>query len=155
MAPANIVRLSDLERLSTLAVELLQYVSPLAAGLNIQESCVMPNDLFPQTTPELAAHRKQLAPDIHDAFTQFSERVFAAGALPIKSKQLIAVAVAHVTQCPYCIRGHTKAALGHGATAQEIMEAIWVAAEMRAGGAYAHSALALDTIAEVAKRHGG
>ena len=115
----------------------------------------MPNDIFPQTTPELAAHRKQLAPDIHDAFTHFSERVFAAGALPTKSKQLIAVAVAHVTQCPYCIRGHTKAALGHGATAQEIMEAIWVAAEMRAGGAYAHSALALSTIDEVAKRHEG
>jgi alkylhydroperoxidase/carboxymuconolactone decarboxylase family protein YurZ len=37
-----------------------------------------------------------------------------------------------VTQCPYCIRGHTSAALRHGATAEEIMEAIWVAAEMRA-----------------------
>jgi AhpD family alkylhydroperoxidase len=73
--------------------------------------------------------------------------VFADGALPVKTKQLIAVAVAHVTQCPYCIRGHTKSALQHGATPQEIMEAIWVAAEMRAGGAYAHSALALDTIA--------
>jgi AhpD family alkylhydroperoxidase len=60
---------------------------------------------------------------------------------------LIAVAVAHVTQCPYCIRGHTSAALQQGATAEEIMEAIWVAAEMRAGGAYAHSALALDVIA--------
>lgn len=68
--------------------------------------------------------------------------------MPVKEKQLIAVAVAHVTQCPYCIRGHTKAALRHGATAEEIMEAIWVAAEMRAGGAYAHSALALDTIEE-------
>src|SRR6476660_4344982 len=57
---------------------------------------------------------------------------------------LIAVAVAHVTQCPYCIRGHTKAAMRHGATREELMEAIWVAAEMRAGGAYTHSALALD-----------
>ena len=114
----------------------------------------MPNDLFPQSTPELAAHRKQLAPDIHDAFTHFSERVFAAGALPIKIKQLIAVAVAHVTQCPYCIHGHTSAALRHGATAQRIMEAIWVATEMRAGGAYAHSALALDTIDQVSKRQG-
>jgi AhpD family alkylhydroperoxidase len=73
--------------------------------------------------------------------------VFADGAIPAKTKQVIAVAVAHVTQCPYCIRGHTSAALRHGATAEEIMEAIWVAAEMRAGGAYAHSALALDTIA--------
>ena len=72
--------------------------------------------------------------------------------LPTKTKQLIAVAAAHITQCPYCIRGHTKAALRHGATAEEIMEAIWVAAEMRAGGAYAHSALALDTIEEAKSR---
>ena len=57
-------------------------------------------------------------------------------------KQIIAVAVAHVTQCPYCIKGHTKRRCGPGAT-QELMEAIWVAAEMRAGGAYAHSALTL------------
>jgi AhpD family alkylhydroperoxidase len=106
----------------------------------------MSNEIFPKTTSELAATRKKLAPDIHEAFTTFSTRVFADGALPVKTKQLIAVAVAHVTQCPYCIRGHTKAALRHGATAEEIMEAIWVAAEMRAGGAYAHSALALDTI---------
>jgi AhpD family alkylhydroperoxidase len=63
--------------------------------------------------------------------------------LPAKTKQLIAVAVAHVTQCPYCIKGHTKAARQHGATPEEIMEAIWVAAEMRAGGAWAHSTLAL------------
>ena len=60
------------------------------------------------------------------------------------------MAVAHVTQCPYCIRGHTKAALRKGATKQELMEAIWVAAEMRAGGAYAHSNLALDTMHTVA-----
>jgi AhpD family alkylhydroperoxidase len=114
----------------------------------------MAYDIFPQTTSELAAIRKKLAPDIHDAFTSFSERVFADGALPAKTKQLIAVASAHITQCPYCIRGHTKAALRRGATAEEIMEAIWVAAEMRAGGAYAHSALALDTIEEVKNRSG-
>ena len=112
----------------------------------------MPNNIFPQATPEIASRRKQLAPDTHDAFIKFSERVFAEGALPVKIKQLIAVAVAHVTQCPYCIRGHTKAALRQGATAQEIMEAIWVAAEMRAGGAYAHSALALDTIEQATRK---
>jgi AhpD family alkylhydroperoxidase len=114
----------------------------------------MATDIFPQTTSELAAIRKKLAPDIHDAFTNFSERVFADGALPAKTKQLIAVASAHITQCPYCIRGHTKAALRRGATGEEIMEAIWVAAEMRAGGAYAHSTLALDTIEEVKNRSG-
>ena len=112
----------------------------------------MPKDIFPQTTPELATQRKQLAPDTHDAFMKFSEHVFSAGALPVKTKQLIAVAAAHITQCPYCIRGHTRAALREGATAVEIMEAIWVAAEMRAGGAYAHSALALDTIAQITQK---
>ena len=103
--------------------------------------------VYPPTTKELAAQRKRLAPKPAEAFKAFSQSVFADGALPAKTKQLIAVAVAHVTQCPYCIRGYTDGALKHGATAEEIMEAIWVAAEMRAGGAYAHSALALDTIA--------
>ena len=112
----------------------------------------MSRDIFPQTTPDLAATRKNLAPHIHDAFTAFSKQVFAEGALPTKIKQLIAVAAAHVTQCPYCIRGHTQAALRHGATAEEIMEAIWVSAEMRAGGAYAHSVVALDAIEEANSR---
>jgi hypothetical protein len=49
----------------------------------------MPADIFPHTTPELSAARKKLTPDIHDAFTAFSERVFSEGALPVKTKQLI------------------------------------------------------------------
>src|ERR1051325_6169582 len=110
------------------------------------------DQLYPRATQEIAEQRKRLAPGPAAAFRAFSQSVFAEGALPVKIKQLIAVAAAHVTQCPYCIRGHTKAALRQGATAQEIMEAIWVAAEMRAGGAYAHSALALDTIDQVANR---
>lgn len=112
----------------------------------------MPTDIFPHPNPALSAARRELAPDIHDAFKAFSERVFSEGALPTKTKQLIAVAAAHITQCPYCIRGHTQAALRHGATAQEIMEAIWVAVEMRAGGAHAHSVIALDVIAATKPR---
>jgi AhpD family alkylhydroperoxidase len=114
----------------------------------------MPESVYPAATAKLAERRKELAPGIHDAFQAFSRQVFADGALDARTKQLIAVAVAHVTQCPYCIRGHTKAALRSGAGEQEIMEAIWVAAEMRAGGAYAHSALALDTAEHVHARHG-
>lgn len=106
----------------------------------------MSEGLYPAATGELAKKRRELAPDTEAAFQAFSQKVFAEGALPVKVKQLIAVAVAHVTQCPYCIKGHTKAALRHGASEQELMEAIWVAAEMRAGGAYAHSALALEQI---------
>lgn len=104
--------------------------------------------VHPLATTELAQRRKELAPVTHDAFQAFSRQVFSAGALDQKTKQLIAVAVGHVTQCPYCIRGHTKAALRKGASEPELMEAIWVAAEMRAGGAYAHSLLALETAAD-------
>ena len=104
--------------------------------------------LYPAASRELAEQRKALAPKPLAAFKAFSQSVFVDGALPAKVKQLIPVAAAHVTQCPYCIRGHTNGALQHGATPEEIMEAIWVAGEMRAGAAYSHSALALDTIAQ-------
>src|SRR5688500_3743097 len=95
--------------------------------------------LYPSATRELAERRTRLAPGPAKAFRAFSRSVFAEGALTTKTKQLIAVAVAHVTQCPYCIRGHTRAALDEGATPEELMEGVWVAAEMRAGAAYAHS----------------
>lgn len=111
----------------------------------------MTEDMYPLSTRELAQKRRELAPEAEAAFQAFSQTVFADGALPAKMKQIVAVAVAHVTQCPYCIKGHTKAALRHGATEQELMEAIWVAAEMRAGGAYAHSALTLDAMSKAGR----
>jgi AhpD family alkylhydroperoxidase len=104
----------------------------------------MSDPVFPSQTRELALKRRKLSPETEAAFQAFGQKVFADGALSVKIKQIIAVAVAHVTQCPYCIRGHTKAALRHGASKEELMEAIWVAAEMRAGGAYAHSVLAIE-----------
>lgn len=106
----------------------------------------MPDSIYQPTTPEASDRRKALAPEIHDAFEGFSKAVFADGALSEKTKQLIAVAVAHVTQCPYCITGHTKLAGRKGASPEEVMEAIWVAAEMRAGGAFAHATLAINAM---------
>jgi AhpD family alkylhydroperoxidase len=105
--------------------------------------------LYPKATPAIAQRRRELAPAQEEAFQSFSRAVFADGALDAKTKQLIAVAVAHVTQCPYCIRGHTRGAARAGATDPQIMEAIWVAAEMRAGGAFAHATIALDALEEV------
>ena len=110
----------------------------------------MEHPLYPEPSNELHRQRRELTPAASTAFRNFSAAVFADGALPGKTKELIAVAVAHVTQCPYCIRGHTENALRKGATREEVMEAIWVAAEMRAGAAYAHSNLALDTMNRVA-----
>lgn len=106
----------------------------------------MAEGMYHPTTPEIHKRRKELAPDTHDAFEAFSRAVFADGALPEKTKQLIAVAVAHTTQCPYCIRGHTRLARRKGNSDEEIMEAIWVASEMRAGAAYAHATLAVEEL---------
>ncbi len=106
----------------------------------------MENSLYPAATLEIAKKREQLTPVTLNAWRTFSRLVFADGALPAKTKDLIAVAVAHVTQCPYCIRAHTQSARQKGATEEEVMEAIWVAAEMRAGAAIAHSALAIDVM---------
>lgn len=102
--------------------------------------------LYPDATPEMSKKRANLAPEQVKAFRNFNKVVFQDGALDEKTKQIIAIAVAHVTQCPYCIKGHTKQAKNKGATNEEIMEAIWVASEMRAGAAYAHAALALDAM---------
>ncbi|MEO8593123.1 MAG: carboxymuconolactone decarboxylase family protein [Candidatus Solibacter sp.] len=109
----------------------------------------MADNLYPAAGHELSLERQSLVPETSDAFAVFSKSVFKEGALDAKTKQLIAVAAAHVTQCPYCIRGHAKQALRVGATREEVMEAIWIAAEMRAGAAVAHSNLALDAMNEV------
>ena len=106
----------------------------------------MTDAVYPDVTRDLARMRRGLAPDASRAFHEFSNAVFATGALSTKAKHIIAVAVAHVTQCPYCIKGHTRAALNEGASAEELMEAIWVAAEMRSGAAFAHSVIALSQI---------
>jgi AhpD family alkylhydroperoxidase len=78
----------------------------------------MSDSVYPSPTRELAARRAELAPATHDAFRAFSAPVFADGALPEKTKQLIA-AVAHVTQCPYCIRSQARLAHRKGASDQE------------------------------------
>lgn len=118
----------------------------------------MTEELYPTVTRDLARMRRDLAPAAASAFHDFNAAVFMPGALSSKTKNLIAVAVAHVTQCPYCIKGHTRAAMREGSSREELMEAIWVAAEMRAGAAYAHSLIALAEMEEAgpaAARNGG
>jgi AhpD family alkylhydroperoxidase len=89
---------------------------------------------------------RQLKPGAARAFANFSKVVFAEDALSSKIKNLIAVSVAHVTQCPWCIDGHTRAAKRLGATDEEIAEAVFVAMEMRAGAAFTHGAIAMAAV---------
>ena len=65
------------------------------------------------------------------------------GAIPRKYRELIALGVALTTQCPYCIEVHVKAAKTAGASREEISEATFIAAALRAGGAATHGAMAL------------
>jgi AhpD family alkylhydroperoxidase len=97
---------------------------------------------------EKAAKMFSLKPELMKAFMDLDSKVFAEGSLNAKTKQLIAVACAHITQCPYCIDGHIKAAKKAGASSEEIAEAIFVAAAMRAGGAIAHSSIAMGSLEE-------
>ncbi len=90
----------------------------------------------------------ELKPALVQAFLDFDGKVFAEGALSTKVKELIAVAAAHITQCPYCIDSHTKRAKTTGATDEELAEAILVAASLRAGGALAHSCIAIEAMEE-------
>ena len=90
----------------------------------------------------------QLKPEVLQAFMDFDSKVYAEGALSTKIKELIAIACAHVTQCPYCIEGHTKRARKAGASDAEVAEAIFVAASLRAGGGLAHSCIAMEALDE-------
>ncbi len=91
---------------------------------------------------------RDLKPDLFAAFVDFDSRVFAEGALSTKVKELIAVAAAHITQCPYCIDAHTKRAKKAGASDEEVAEAVFVAMALRAGGSYSHSAIAMEALEE-------
>lgn len=85
----------------------------------------------------------ELAPEAMKAFWAFDKLAVAEGAIPAKYKELIAVAVALTTQCPYCIDIHSANARKAGATEAEITEAGIVAASLRAGAAITHSTHAL------------
>jgi len=65
------------------------------------------------------------------------------GKIPKKYRELIAIAVAHTTQCVYCIEVHTRNAKKAGASKEEVAEAVFLAAALRAGGAAAHGTLAM------------
>ncbi len=85
-----------------------------------------------------------LAPEAFKAFVAFDAAALKEGAIPAKYKELMAVAVALTTQCPYCIEIHAQKAKKAGATEQELAETTLVAAALRAGAAMTHGTHTLD-----------
>ena len=86
----------------------------------------------------------ELAPEAMKAFQAFDAAALAPGAIPLKYKELMAVAVALTTQCPYCIEIHSRKARQAGATAAELAETTLVSAALRAGAAITHGTHCLE-----------
>src|SRR5699024_837125 len=87
---------------------------------------------------------REYAPEAFKSFFSFNEQALAEGALTVKVKELIAVAVAHITGCPYCIDLQVGNAKEQEASKEEIAEAVFVSAALKAGAAAAHGVNALN-----------
>src|SRR3989441_12163352 len=104
----------------------------------------MPNHYHDENDLKLLRDMKALAPAEFQAWAALDGIVGREdGKIPRKYRELIAIAVAHTTQCVYCIEVHTKAAKKVGASKAEVAEAVLLAAALRAGGAAAHGSLAM------------
>ncbi len=90
--------------------------------------------------PDLArfAEMGKGAPELWDKFLHWYQAVFAEGALSAREKALIALAVAHTVQCPYCIDAYTSASLEQGSNEEQMTEAVHVAAAIRGGASLVH-----------------
>ncbi len=84
--------------------------------------------------PKVGDHRG----DLFEAFMKWYSSVFVDGALDRREKCLIALAVAHAVQCPYCIDAYTQESLEAGSNMEQITEAIHVAAAIRGGASLVH-----------------
>ena len=104
----------------------------------------MSNHYHDENDLNLLKEMSKLAPEEFKAWANLDRMVAREdGQIPRKYRELIALAVAHTTQCVYCIEVHTKHAKKAGATREEVAEAVLLAAALRAGGAAAHGTLAL------------
>jgi 4-carboxymuconolactone decarboxylase len=103
--------------------------------------------------PEHLAHFGQISegsPELGEKFFAYYGAVFADGALSVREKALIALAVAHTVQCPYCIDAYTKECLQQGADLEQMTEALHVATAIRGGASLVHGMQMLDQVKQLA-----
>jgi alkylhydroperoxidase/carboxymuconolactone decarboxylase family protein len=84
-----------------------------------------------------------------DKFFEYYNEVFKEGALTAREKSLIALAVAHALQCPYCIDAYTVDTLEKGCDEEQMMEAVHVAAAIRGGASLVHSTQMMNKVKEI------
>ena len=81
----------------------------------------------------------EFGPELAEKFFDYYGAVFEEGALSVREKALIALAVSHTVQCPYCIDAYTAESLEKGASEEQMMEAVHVASAIRGGSSLVHS----------------
>ncbi len=91
----------------------------------------------------------ELQKPMADKFFDWYGEVFTEGALSEKEKSIIALAVAHVTQCPYCIDAYTTDCIEKGYSREQMMEAVHVGAAIKGGTALVHSVQMKNKIEEI------
>jgi alkylhydroperoxidase/carboxymuconolactone decarboxylase family protein len=89
-------------------------------------------------------------PELAEKFFAYYGAVFAEGALSVREKALIALAVSHTVQCPYCIEAYSKECLQQGADLEQMTEAIHVATAIRGGASLVHGMQMLDHVKQLA-----
>ena len=108
----------------------------------------MSDHFYPADNRKGLRKLRDLRPNLFKAFLEFDAKVFEEGALSVKTKELIAVATAHITQCPWCIDAHARRARKAGASDAEIGEVIFVSMALAAGAAWSHGGLTLQCLDE-------
>ena len=107
---------------------------------------------WPETTKALSSKLKNLrggAPEVMKAFSALAQSALAQGALDGKMKELIAIAISVAIRCDDCIAFHVKAALEHGASAEEILETLGMAVYLGAGPSVMYASHALAAMTEL------
>ncbi|GAB5527919.1 MAG: arsenosugar biosynthesis-associated peroxidase-like protein [Roseivirga sp.] len=91
---------------------------------------------------------KEFQEELGDKFFDYYGAVFQDGALTQREKSLIALAVSHAVQCPYCIDAYTDSCMKKGADEEEMMEAVHVAAAIKGGAALVHGVQMMNKVKE-------
>lgn len=94
--------------------------------------------MYDMSNLDKLAKLKENSPEALAAFQALDKAALGDGAIPKKYKELMALAVALTTQCPYCLEIHQAAAKEAGATEQELSETVFIATALRAGAALTH-----------------
>ena len=91
----------------------------------------------------------QWSEELGNKFFDYYGKVFEEGALTAREKSLIALAVSHTEQCPYCIDAYTKDSLERGVTKEQMMEAIHVGAAIKSGATLVHGTMMMNKVNEL------